>query len=208
MHWLAGLALPRRPALEILPTLLPHLSTLLTARIIKADYQVTAEDLQRLFAGAPASWALPKRASRPVSNVQVTWELPVEQLREAAQRSVAEQETVTVYSPRSTPPLGGVHYKLQIVCKHDDGSCCVGVYACALHLPGDLAMSFGFTVDVRAAGTRILRTGQSQGLEDLSRGWAAFFGVAAMAGGWDERAWAAKGLPTSGTPTVKLTVGR
>jgi hypothetical protein len=208
MYWLAALALLKTPEFELLPTQLPHLGTLLTARIIKADYEVTAEGMPKLFAGAPASWALLKRASRPVSNVQVTWELPIERLREAAQSSVAKQAAIAMFSPRSTPPLDGVHYKLKVTFKHTKGSSCVGMFASAQYLPAALVVPFKFAIKVPLAGTRILRTAQSLGPEDLGRGWDAFFAVPPMAGGWDEVAWAGKGLPTSGRLTIKLTVSR
>ena len=37
-------------------------------------------------------------------------------------------------------------------------------------------------------------------------GFYDFFGMGPMAGGWDESAWAAKGLPTEGRLHIKLTV--
>lgn len=40
----------------------------------------------------------------------------------------------------------------------------------------------------------------------VGRGWRDFFDVGPMPGGFDEAAWAAKGLPTSGQIVLKLTV--
>jgi hypothetical protein len=39
-----------------------------------------------------------------------------------------------------------------------------------------------------------------------TRGWSDFFGLGVMSAGFDEDAWAAKGLPTSGNIMLKLTV--
>jgi hypothetical protein len=39
-----------------------------------------------------------------------------------------------------------------------------------------------------------------------SFGWSNVFELGPMAGGWDEVAWASKGLPSSGLLNIKITV--
>ena len=41
---------------------------------------------------------------------------------------------------------------------------------------------------------------------DVGLGQPDFFGAGAMPGGWDEAAWTAQGLPTSGQLTLTLTI--
>jgi hypothetical protein len=77
-----------------------------------------------------------------------------------------------------------------------------------VNLPADLGMparhSVSFTVEAPAGIRECPSTAELQS----SWSWRRFFGVAAMAGGWDDAAWAAKGLPTSGKLTIKLTVSK
>jgi hypothetical protein len=209
MYWLAAVAAPTGTNFEVFPKLLPKLTTLHMARIINPRYQMTTEDHTRLFSDAPAAWALPKRASAPLSSVQMTWELPVEQLREAAQRSVARNAIVALRSPCCTPPLSGIQYDLHIKCSPNEGSGGIGLYVGAVALAASLWMPVDYTIAVPGVCLRTQLTQNEGGrlLKSSSNcGWRNFFKVSPMAGGWDEEAWAAQGLPTSGTLTIKLTV--
>jgi hypothetical protein len=198
-YWLSALTIP---SITVPAVLLPHVRNLLAARSVKADYQVTALDLQKVFAGAPACWALPQRATQPVSSAQVTWEVPIDKLRAAAHRSVAGNSTVSLRSFCSTAPVDGMSYDINVECSPKEGGSCIGVFGRATNAPCDLFWSFDMTM--RAPG--LARTVSSRMGRGAGYGWRDFFDLPAMAGGWDEAAWAAKGLPTSGTLPITLTV--
>jgi hypothetical protein len=118
-------------------TVLGHASTglrkqlgeLLMLRCAKPGLVLQPSDLETLLPGAPASWGLGARLSKPVSGVSFTWMLQVSKLKEAALRCVAEQKTVWLTSlPAMTPPLGGIAFKGLVSCVAKDGGCQVGVF--------------------------------------------------------------------------------
>jgi hypothetical protein len=183
--------------------LLPDFRKLLAARSIKADYQVTA-DLSTAFKGAPGCWAAPKRAIQPVSSVQVTWDVPIDQIQEAAQRSAADSTRVAVQSPCRSPPIDGTAYDMTLECKPNGSSCFIGFFNAPADVPNDLCWSCKFTFS--ASGTYGRTVSTSMYAASSHWGNTNFFQLPSMAGGWDEAVWAARGLPTSGTLPITLTV--
>jgi hypothetical protein len=164
---------------------------------------------------APASWLLPERDIQPISRAQVEWEVDVAAIRQAAQNSASQKRTVELKSPASCL-LGGImwHMLLQCVWDNSKQGSTVGLFAAAKSLPAGTICRCMFSlecagVDVAgdivsqrpAHGTRLFKTGSGGGW-----GVPDFFKVGCMPGGFDEAAWAAKGLPASGTIQLRLTV--
>lgn len=98
----------------VLSSLRPQLSQLLMLRSSKPGFACGPSEVAKLVTGAPASWALGKRISMPVSSVSSTWNVAVSALRRAAcvsvlrqrsKRKVTEQE----HSPSTTAPHGRPH---------------------------------------------------------------------------------------------------
>lgn len=110
-------------------------------------------------------------------------------------------------SPGSTPPLGGIASELCVECEHeaeDTSAVSINLFAFPRNLPSGARCSFRFLVSTRPAMERRytsppLAAGEQSVFDD-------FFGVGPMEGGWDEAAWASKGLPTAGCLAVKLSV--
>jgi len=145
--------------------------------------------------------------------VQLVWSLDVEEIRAAAHSSGSQQEVVSLYSECLTPPLGGVAFqaKLEVNWDADERGSRVGLFAVPQNVPQDTFFSYSFLLTVPSgypepAGFTSSATSSVEqgGLEGY--GFCDFFGLGAMAGGWDEAAWAAKGLPTSGQLPITLTV--
>ena len=148
----------------------------------------------------------------PVGSVQVVWQLDVSQLRDAARRCAAEQRDYTdMFSSEPSPPLGGISFHTRMLLKFDDGGVKVGLFCTPRSLPHDLLYTCKVKLQVEEFGEWTW-TDTSLPLRpkptrcSMMRGWFDFFQLGPMAGGWDETAWAAKGLPTNGHLTIKLTV--
>jgi len=169
------------------------------------------KDPHKLVPDAPASWALGKRAVKPPSSVQVTWELEVSKLRQAAQDSARQQETVVLESPTVSPPLAGIEWGLQMEAFWDTrkkGSV-VGIFTAPRNVPARMCIQYAFTVELEVAGlswsdaSPLLgpnsTSGSTWGLKDV-------FDLGPMSSGWDAMAWASKGLPAAGQLDLALTV--
>lgn len=206
LYWLMLSAFSEDAGSMPLAQLQPQLKPLVMLR--NANPRVTASELKELLKYPPSSWLLAPRSRHPVSAVQLTWELDVSKLREAAQRSAAQQEECRLTSPGITPPLGGVVFGMVVVCKPEQVDSTpavkVGLDAVALGLPHDASCCV--TMKMSVAGvipypfdTQMLNSGDRLGWDDL-------LDLGPMAGGWDEVGWASKGLPTSGPVVLKLSV--
>jgi len=164
------------------------------------------KDPHKLVAGAPASWALGKRASKPRSSVQVTWKLEVSKLRQAAQKSARQQKHVVLKSPTVSPPLGGIEWGLQVTAAWDAGNkgSKIGIYAAPQNLPAGMCLKYAFSI--KAAG--LSNSGHAPLAEAQMTvwGWEDMFKLGPLPSGWDEAAWASKGLPAAGQLDLTLTV--
>ena len=110
-----------------------------------------------------------------------------------------------VRSSQVSPPLGGVSFRMMVHCywgSEARGSR-VGVFVQPSNLPSGTFYSFDFEMHCEPYASK-----KQMGLQVESskhwRGWADFFGIGVMSGGWDEAAWVAKGLPSSGNLTFCL----
>jgi hypothetical protein len=163
---------------------------------------------------APAAWGLGPRRSMQSREcgARVTWRLPVEKLAQACRDTVTKQHGVTLEGP-SSPPVGGVAWRMRIVCEPKGGEkCLIGGYADIVG-PDNIFYAVHVTLSCKqpnggAAGggvqhelkTPLLRSVIGYGDDD-------FFGLGGMGcGGWDEAAWAARGLPTDGELELEMVV--
>lgn len=187
----------------------PHLKQLVMMRSAKAS--ITAAVLKSQLADAPPSWLLGKRIITPVNDVQLTWELSVGDLRDTAKRCAAERKVHYLASPDSTPPLGGLDFRLMVVCRPEvsSGAASIDMIVAPADrwIPSDAWCSY--TVKLSAPPLTAFSTEAQYKLRRKAFScFPNFFKVGPMAGGWDEAKWAAKGLPASGTLAVKLTVSK
>jgi hypothetical protein len=157
-----------------------------------------------------SSWFLGDRQHTPLADgVQLTWELPVSELKATSMRAYTGKQVVGLESgpSASTPPLQGIRWGLLLQCvctgAQSAGSN-LGVYCKPVNLPKGTypTCSYQYTISSLAHTAN----GVWRRLSTGSLGRHDFFGLGVMAGGWDESAWAAKGLPTSGTLQLKLKV--
>jgi hypothetical protein len=189
--WLSGSVNSADAGDMLLAELQPQLRQLLLLRDAQEDYNVEAADLQEggWLAGAPPSWALGRRASKPVRSVQLEWQLDVSELRDAAHRSAAKQGFVRLLSPEVSPPLGGINFGMQLACRFVDAGTSTGVklglYFGPKNLLGDMSCICTFRVEVTDFQTYTI-TLRKPGRRKVT-GWADHFEVGLMAGGWDKR---------------------
>jgi hypothetical protein len=171
-------------------------------RSAQPGIEVQPAHLQELLGGAPSSWALGLRSSRPVLSVSVTFSPSISAVRELAERCFAEKGTQKLVAPVATAPLGGLSFSLSVECTVTDTGCKLGVFAACNNPPADILRP-PFKMQVVSAGlTRVTTT--PVGAPGF--GWPDFFALGAMSGGWDAVAAAAKGLPASGDLPITLTV--
>jgi hypothetical protein len=189
----------------LLAELRPLLQRLLLVLDGQSDYTVLGKDLKKggVFEGAPSSWVLGRRARKKVRSVQLVWQLDVGELRQAAQRSASEQAKVMLRSPCASPPLGGVCFGAMLSCRPWKGGAYLDLSVGPRFLPADMCLRFDVKLAVEGFKSKHQRViWLSNRVEIFSN----FFRVGAMPGGWDERAWAAKGLPSRGHITIKAKV--
>ena len=155
--------------------------------------------------GVPASWRLPVRRIQPVSSTSVQWDLDVADIRQAVQDSISKQQKVNLWSPKGCL-LGGVLLGINLSCKWDaskQGST-INVYTHGKSLPA--GSCFRCTCSVGCAAVAAGRASTGYLGHAQVWGWRDYFRLGPMSGGFDEAAWAAKGLPKSGSITLQLTV--
>jgi hypothetical protein len=208
-YWLLLAAISEDADSMPVAQLRPQLKQLLLMRSAKSS--IPAAVLKSQLVDMPPSWLLGKRTIIPLKEVQLAWELNVGELRDTAMRCAAEREAQLLTCPGITPPLGGCDFKLVVICRPAENSSAasinIHVAPAGGRIPSDAWCSFSFALSaphVRPFNKTIphvLRKKAYFGCTD-------FFEVGHMAGGWDEAAWASKGLPATGTLPVKLTVSK
>ena len=165
------------------------------------------------IANVPASWLLPVRDIQLVSSVNLTWELDVCAIRTAALYSGSRKQKAIKRSPVSSL-IGGVRWGMKMYCDWDaskQGST-INLYACAESLLAGTACRCTYTLKYIATDKCGVKTAEGSRKEanhfeaDEPWGWEDVFGVGVMSGGFDEAAWAAKGLPAEGSIALHLTV--
>ena len=162
--------------------------------------------VEKQIPDVPASWMLPVRDIQPRSSAQLDWEVDVATIIQAGQDSASQQQTNTHWSPSSCL-LGGLEWGMQL--KYIGGASTqgstIGLYAHARKLPAgtfcrctSYLQCVGVAAIDRTVDTPDLFTNAS-----TTWGYPDFFQVGAMSGGFGR---AAKGLPITGSITLRLTV--
>jgi hypothetical protein len=102
--------------------------------------------------------------------------------------------------------MGGLTFKAQLKATWDSTKqgAAIGLYVMPQKVPKGAFYSCSFKVDVHGGPQRSTTTPMLAG--NTGFGWSDFFEVGTMAGGWDEAAWAAEGLPTSGELVITATI--
>jgi hypothetical protein len=156
---------------------------------------------------APASWVLPRRVYRPLTiRVQVQWTVPVAEVQATAQASAAKQGTRHLVSPLSAP-LGGIQFRMKLKAAWDKSksSCTIGLYVEPEGVPAGMPCHFAYELQC-THHRRHWGEGAGRCKHGRTRGFADYFCVGPMAGGWDEARWSSEGLPTTGELTFKMLI--
>jgi hypothetical protein len=165
------------------------------------------EVLKEHIPAAPDSWLLPVRDIVPVGAVIVEWKVDVAAIRQTALDSVSQKQCVLLSTRSPKCLLGGIMWNmaLQVIWDSSRQGITLGLFCCPETLPTGsyCCCTFSFErVDAPAIGP----TTHKCYLHERSRGIPDFFNLGVLLGGFDEAAWAAKGLPTSGSILLRLTV--
>lgn len=161
---------------------------------------------------APSSWSLPARQLlQQVPEVSVVWCVPVPDIKEACDKAAHSRGEEQLRGP-STPPRAGLAWKPFLACTWVSGQipgCQVGCFMYAPRGVAGVCQRVTYSITVCAGDTQlpmalnkrttVLMGKESSGTDDL-------FQLGTMAGGWDEAAWAAEGLPPDGDLQLKLVV--
>lgn len=207
--WLTDVVTSADPSKRLLGCYLQHVRTLVGMRQLPGDVlgQLLdrSEYMKKLLDGAPASWFLPPRTLvREVDHVEVTWVLPMKELKDACMAAFTHDQLqkTKLYSP-TTAPLYGMAFKISVVCKGSAGGTTVGLFVSPDATNPSMFVAARSTLRVNARRASSFKY-PLQGTN--MRGYPDFFEVGCMAGGWDDTAWANQGFPTAGNLEVKLKV--
>jgi hypothetical protein len=188
------------------------LKRLITVRIHVLVKQGSMAVLARVLGHlprVPAAWQLGQRQIIASDGVRLVWRLPVEWIAKACRDSFAGNRTIVTRCTDGSPPLGGVSWSLQLRChpKATSGAHGTGIVLDVVphepHLMVGVDTLLVFTCSISCHGiTQVKACPGSY----FSFGFVDFFklGIMSAGGGWDEAAWAAKGLPTSGELEITL----
>ena len=219
--WLSASVLSGDAGRRLLRSFQPQLKRLLLLKLTYSSRaRPSAKDIRDsvsdiLDAALPVSWLLPVRNIQPVSSVVVHWKLDVAAISKAATDTAAQGCTTVLRSPPSSL-LGGLRFVIELQCTHEtsrDGARGSGirVYALTMRpgLPCGAVLSCTYILECVSDPTKRMRWVGPASLHTRDMGvWGRrdFFEVGVMPGGFDEAVWAAKGLPTSGSIVLQLTV--
>lgn len=180
-YWLTASVNSAMADTMLLAELRPHLRRLLMLAEAQPSYVVAAADLQEggILSDAPYSWALRGRVSKPVTRVELVWQLDVGALRDAAPRSAAEQCDATLVSPEVAPPLGGIGFRLKFILWFQDEGVKLSIYGLPDTLPEDVLYTCSYRVQVQEFASS---THPQPKLGSTMRGKSDFFKLGPMAG--------------------------
>lgn len=164
------------------------------------------------LAAWPDSWFSGPRQYTPRDSVQLTQQVDVSQLREAAVRC-ANGKTEERLRSRASGPIRGLTWQLVISIDGTNSTGTqIGVFA------GPAADAAGFCNDTQPAYSFSWRVTADVGVKrvldkavgaqsltwSIHWGYSDAFRLGYMSGGWNEAAWAAAGLPASGSLSFNL----
>jgi hypothetical protein len=213
--WCAASALADNTPEQLLVGQQAHLRQLLLLQVSAG--KCTAEQIKAIIPSAPASWLLGPRTIKQVSSVQVVWSVDVSAIKQTAQAAATSRTSQWLSSSQcagtcpTSPPLMGISWQIRLLLNWcaDDASnqgVTLGAFASAANLPPGAVCQATYTLEcvgfmAPRSGTQICKKGAAG-----NWGWGNCLSLAPMPDGFDEVAWAAKGLPTSGQLVFRLTV--
>lgn len=211
VYWLSACVLSEHGLGLLFTPFSKQLKKLLMARLADPSFEPTHEHTADSMEGAPASWLLGQRMQRAVSSVQLAWAVSVSNIRALAQLCAEEREASDFDCSRMSAPLDGMMWGLQLQAKWEEsGGVLVGLFVVPKNAPADVWYKFKAEITLAghpqlAATSHTLNLGFALGHK---QGWGLqdCFGTGAMAGGWDEAAWAAAGMPSEGDLTITMRV--
>ena len=206
-HWLSASVLADDASKRLLGALQPQLKRLLLLKQARSpSAALGVDDIKRHVPQVPPSWLLPARDIKPARSRKVEWQLDVAAIKQAAQDSAKRQASSTLASPSIL--VGGVRWRMELACRWEASKQCsrvdVDVMAAPPGIPPGAVCRCTYSVDCDVAkgfalDTDCFTTTTRWGRDD-------FFKVGPMPAGFDEAAWAAKGLPKAGSIMLKLSV--
>jgi len=204
MSWLAAAALTECTR-SVLHPIKRQVGALLRFLLVCDDVDAHAARLKVLVPDAPASWLLGCRQEKQAPEfVEDVWQLPITELKEACIRAAADKQAVGLVSPGEFAPLYGRTFAFMLECIGSDDGTMIGAYLRPSLGTLDTVTHMQFNVAVHPHQAK-----DASGVVEARSwwGWHDFFDIGVMSGGWDEAAWAAKGLPTTGelVLTAKVT---
>lgn len=212
----------------------PHLSNrwlmeLLTARAPEHLVLHSVWELIRMFvnlreeqhakrwhvSGVPHSWRwCPRTSDEAVGNVEVRAQFSVSVIKQASCRVFEQQlrvDSLLLEEPQM--PLAGAEFRPQLVFRSSAAGMTLGFFVKQLPSSSEAGTQvffhIGFSLDlgpVSRSGSALSCSSGVQGQEGSApcSGWHGFLQIGPMAGGWDDVAWANKGLPTTGAVDIRM----
>jgi hypothetical protein len=173
---------------------------------------LSAEDIKTAVSDAPGSWLLPVRDIQAGnSTAWLHWQLDVSDIRQSARNSFLEMHNTSMYSPLCVLS-GGIQWQMYLQSVWDDSKqgSTVGLYARATSLPAGTYCPCTYSLeslDSTGQAAAVHKEVNTFSVGDAACwGYADYFLLGAMPGGFDDAAWAAKGQPTFGSIVLRLTV--
>jgi hypothetical protein len=155
----------------------------------------------------PKAWLRAQRTSLvPASPKSMVWRVKVADIKAACRGAAARPQGVELSSSVITGPVSGLAFGLVLkaFAEPEPSGTSVGVYVDAKCMARPC---INLRFQVAAVNTGCTRTLTK--MLGKSYGWSNYFNLPPMGGdGWDEAAWAAKGLPVAGHLELQLTVGQ
>lgn len=183
----------------------PQVRSYMQLRLAGED--IAPDDIKRFVTGPPGRWDLPPRrllaAATYSRRAEMSWTLSVADIKTACEK----RTLVRLTSPSCTAPHRGQAWCLvvQVSWKQERQVTDVGVF-CMAHKASLGVIAGKVSVRVQAAGCDIFSAKMVTKASDRkSLGWRGAI-IEGMAGGWDEAAWVAKGLPLEGSLQLHLAV--
>jgi hypothetical protein len=197
----------RQQALDALAPLVrsPHLSLFWLSTSVLTDH-----------AERSVLWGLQASVKRLLCRKQAcmgTAGLSVEAIKKAVPKApdswLSQQKTTFLFSPLCVL-AGGIKWNMSVEFRWDaakQGSS-LGLFAMAADLPAGAFCPCTCSFNPRhgADVAHTVKFTNTYSKDQSGRGFRDFFQIGAMPGGFDEAAWAANGLPTSGSILLMMTV--
>jgi hypothetical protein len=206
--WVAAAVLSDDAYNFLLEKLEEPVKQLLIAMQAEPGGELSQKAIRGEIEGAPASWLLPRRMYRPLTNgVQLKWTVSVADIQKLADEVCAAKEGYENLESPFTAPLGGVKFRmrLQVAWNSSSDGCYIGIFAAPGGLPSGVICQFAYKIEC-LQHRRLIAKNTSRAKDYQSRGVRYYFRVGALSGGWDEALWSSKGLPTTGELTFKMHI--